>query len=352
MPSCSPLTMEDPELASDLKPTSDALESQCFPFLKLPPELRLHIYRLLLKRNKPILLEQRRSINLGETSDSTDADGLVEQGHSAIAGTDADNQASRSATPISQDDEYARHLLLLSPASDDSSGPPTPRLASPPSRKLPPRPPNPDPIDAAILRISKQIHHEARPILYSENSFLLSPPTALVTLTSLHQRTRSLIHHIELPIPSHHDILDTFSDVVRLGLRYCWSLRTFTIILPVLLFPDDPSSTASPVIAQDPAGGPAPVNPAVPPAPHLANAAAAANGTATPPPFIPGNGPAPPPSPRARPSTRTVYANAFHILRWLPRTTAVRLEGIPHEEIARVVGEHNRQGLNMDEVSF
>jgi hypothetical protein len=48
----------------------------------------------------------------------------------------------------------------------------------------------------------------------------------------------------------------------------------------------------------------------------------------------------------------TVYANAFDILRWLPRQCEVMLEGNVCEEIRRVVEKNSNLAKSLDEVSF
>lgn len=151
---------------------------------------------------------------------------------------------------------------------------------------------NTDPLVPALLRVSQLIYRESRPVLYSDNELVLHLPSALCTLSQLHQRSRSLIKHVRLAIPTHHDILEGFADLVRLGLRYCWGLKTFTISLPDM-FPEE----------------------------------------------------------RHVPSTTNVYANAFHILRWLPKHTVVRLEGNVNEDIRKVVEENGRLSGLLSEVS-
>jgi hypothetical protein len=109
---------------------------------------------------------------------------------------------------------------------------------------------------------------------------------------SLKQPSRSLIKHISLTVPSFHDILEGFADLVRLGLRYCWGLQTFTIALPTFV-PED----------------------------------------------------------RYTISTGTnVYANAFHILRWLPQETKVILDGGATDEIRKIVEENTKMAENLDKV--
>ncbi|KAF1969576.1 hypothetical protein BU23DRAFT_571491 [Bimuria novae-zelandiae CBS 107.79] len=145
-------------------------------------------------------------------------------------------------------------------------------------------------VNVALLRTCSLVYKEARKVLYSENDFALSTTSGVATLAQLHQRSRSLIKSVSLAIPTHHDILDNFADLVRLGLRYCWGLKTFTIRLDVML-PD----------------------------------------------FEAGN---------------TIYANAFRILRWLPKGCKVILEGNVNDSVKRVVGEEGRLLVELDEISY
>jgi hypothetical protein len=164
-----------------------------------------------------------------------------------------------------------------------------PRAPSPPPDVIPPL----DPIVPTILRLNQQIYKEARSVLYSANTFTLSLLSGIHTLSTLHQRSRSLIKHVILTIPSHHDILDGFADLVRLGLRYCWGLKTFKIILQASL-PDDGRMTHA----------------------------------------------------------TSVYANAFHILRWLPRGCKVVLEGNVSEVVRDVVREEGRLQSVLDDMGY
>ncbi|KAL5404980.1 hypothetical protein PMIN03_008768 [Paraphaeosphaeria minitans] len=202
-----------------------------FPFLKLPAELRMDIYRCALCRDEPLLLD---------LASKSDAD---------------------------TDDE-------------------TPK---------PKKPRNKAGVNVKLLQTCSLVYKEARQIFYSENCFTLSIDSSVVTLAQLHQRSRSLIRSVTLAIPSHHDILDSFADMVRLGLRYCWGLRTFTIRLDVMLPDFDTLPTGH-------HGG--------------------------------------------------IYANAFRILRWLPKGCKVILEGNVNESVKRVVAEEGRLLVELDEISY
>ncbi|KAF3037818.1 hypothetical protein E8E12_006911 [Didymella heteroderae] len=224
-----------------------------FPFMQLPAELRIHIYHMALHRSEPLLLHAARAEKDEEP---------------ALDGTCPVVPAS-AVLPVA----LARR----------------PRAPSPP-----PDTPSPlDPVVPTILRLNQQIYKEARSVLYSNNIFTLSLSSGIHTLSTLHQRSRSLIKHVILTIPSHHDILDGFADLVRLGLRYCWGLKTFKIIMQASL-PDDGRMTHA----------------------------------------------------------TSVYANAFHILRWLPRGCKVVLEGNVSEVVRDVVREEGRLQSVLDEVGY
>lgn len=203
-----------------------------FPFFKLPAELRMDIYRWALCRSGPLLLD---------------------------------------LPPPDEKDEDAE---------------------APKPRQVPSARTNAG-VNVALLRTCSLVYKEARQIFYSENCFTLSIESSVATLGQLHQRSRSLIRSVSLAIPSHHDILDSFADMVRLGLRYCWGLRTFTIRLDVML-PDFDTL----------------------PAGHHGG----------------------------------IYANAFRILRWLPKGCKVILEGNVNESVKRVVAEEGRLLVELDEV--
>ncbi|KAL1627606.1 hypothetical protein SLS56_006327 [Neofusicoccum ribis] len=264
------------ELVRDAR-TERRHQKDYFPFMELPSELRLEIYRMALSRPKPILLhmprpsekepQQKQGEFLWET-DSEESDASDARPPENLAEADALQQARRGVS--TRRAESKKQL----PTGDHGI--------------------NTDPLVPALLRVSQLIYRESRPVLYSDNELVLHLPSALCTLSQLHQRSRSLIKHVRLAIPTHHDILEGFADLVRLGLRYCWGLKTFTISLPDM-FPEER---------------------------HVPS------------------------------STTNVYANAFHILRWLPKNTVVRLEGNVHEEIRKVVEENGRLSGLLSEVSI
>lgn len=246
-------------IESQLAPTSEAESPpsyDIFPIIKLPAELRLHIYRMALVRDEPLVLHAERIVERAE-EEAPSLEQMADDSH----GWPRDNNRP-----------------VLGPPNSDW-------VEEPPGVK--------DPIVTGILRLNQQIYKEARQLLYAENVFTLYLASGIHTLSTLHQRSRSLIKHVILTIPSHHDILDGFADLVRLGLRYCWGLKSFKIILQASLPGDD----------------------------------GRANGATS------------------------VYANAFHILRWLPRGCSVVLEGCVSETVRRVVVEEGRLMTVLDEVS-
>lgn len=223
--------------------------------MKLPAELRIHVYHMALQRDEPLLLHAERA------PDKTDEETSTSTSWPAIP-----PGFGRFPEPRNE-----RRVRI------PSAGPE--------------RTPLKDPIVPQILRLNKLIYKEARQVLYSDNVFTLSLTSGIHTLSTLHQRSRSLIKHVVLTIPSHHDILDGFADLVRLGLRYCWGLKSFKIILQASL-PDDGRVSGA----------------------------------------------------------TSVYANAFHILRWLPRSCSVVLEGNVSDTVRRVVAEEGRLQNILDEV--
>ncbi|OJD40258.1 uncharacterized protein BKCO1_1000388 [Diplodia corticola] len=252
-------------------------KKDCFPFMELPSELRLEIYRMALSRPKPILLHMPRPSekeqNQGDYQWETEEDG-----------PDLFGRPTRNSETVDVDQDEQDLVLPRRNAPDR-------RIES--RKQLPTGDSgiNTDPLVPALLRVSQLIYRESRPVLYSDNELVLHLPSALCTLSQLHQRSRSLIKHVRLAIPTHHDILEGFADLVRLGLRYCWGLKTFTISLPDM-FPEER---------------------------HVPS------------------------------STTNVYANAFHILRWLPKNTLVQLEGNVHEEIRKVVEENGQLSKKLNE---
>ncbi|KAK8195159.1 hypothetical protein IWZ00DRAFT_502308 [Phyllosticta capitalensis] len=250
---------------ADLPRSQRLQQRDYFPFMELPSELRLEIYRMALSRPKPVLLHMPRPIPQEEPASE-------KEDHAVSLEAAWSREETGQRRLVRRQWEHEWWKKPLNGVKDVSA----------------------DPLIPALLRVSKLIHREAKPVLYSENEFVLWLPTALCTLMQLHQRSRSLIKHIRLRLPTYHDILDGFSELVRLGLRYCWGLKTLTISLPD--FPYDRNAYG--------------------------------------------------------PNTPNVYVNAFHILRWLPKHTVVRLDANSHEDIRRVVEENCRLAGMMSEVSY
>ncbi|KAF2264681.1 hypothetical protein CC78DRAFT_533031 [Lojkania enalia] len=236
-------------------------ERDVFPFMQLPAELRVHIYRMALQRDTPLFLHLPRPPNV-----------------------ESDDDAPRPPTRTC----IVTSVGIVRPSPSLDIGRELEEAEEIAVRRV-----HADPLVPTLLRISSAVYKEARQVLYAENTFILQLDSGLHTLNNMHQRSRSMIKHVSLTIPSHHDILDSFADLVRLGLRYCWGLKTLTIRLPGG-FPDD----------------------------------------------------------RFMSGTTSVYANAFHILRWLPKACKVSLEGSVNEQIRRVAEDEGRLQSVLDEKSY
>lgn len=338
-------------------PTTDKHE-QPFRLMDMPPEIRMEIYRACLTRPFNILLskepkpadrekEKERAESmlrdqefLDETAwhGSESEDDVLVHSHGSDPGnlhtgdTNAGSAGGSDAWPargmralrsitrmrsagltanttISVDDDPApapevpthvtsgRAYRVVT--NTHANNPPRGRRSISTSVKVStpraPRPQDDDPLLVSLLQASKLIYKEARAILYGENTFLLDLDTAQPTLAALHQRSRGQIKNLRVTIPTHNDILEHFTEVVRLSLRYCWRLQQLVIHTPFVLPGAEGSSTS-------------------------------------------GN--------------TTVYANAFDILRWLPKQTEVVLEGNVCEEIRKVVEKNSNLAKSLDEVSF
>jgi hypothetical protein len=371
-----PLHVEDSQNAEDNESLSKAkvMDEVCpitdknekpFRLMDLPPEIRIEIYRACLTRPFDILLsrepklvevEKERSeaaradrdsfdelTELPENEDedrpmvvtTQDRDGspvhtigfrprmrslrsLTRNRNRNAANNNASNSNSNMTNTANAQDPVTpqpdattgggRNPFALGPHLNNAPPPPPPR--APRGRRttttttiasttvLPPRAPRPQDVDPLLVKLlcaSKLIYKEARAILYGENNFMLDLDTAQITLAALHQRSRGQIKHLRVTIPTHNEILERFAEVVRLSLRYCWRLKRFVVHMPFVLPGAEGSSTS-------------------------------------------GN--------------TTVYANAFDILRWLPRQCEVMLEGNVCEEIRRVVEKNSNLAKSLDEVSY
>jgi hypothetical protein len=354
------------KIMDEVCPITDKNEKP-FRLMDLPPEIRIEIYRACLTRPFDILLsrepklaevEKERSQAAREDRDSFDElTGLPEnedEDHSMVVTTqdrdgspvhtvgfrprmrslrsltrsrnaNANNNASNSNSNSNSNLTNTSNAQAppVTPQFDATTGghnrsaqglhlnnhnpppPPRPRgrrttaaTTTITSTVLPPRAPRPQDVDPLLVKLlcaSKLIYKEARAILYGENNFTLDLDTAQITLAALHQRSRGQIKHLRVTIPTHNEILERFAEVVRLSLRYCWRLKRFVVHMPFVLPGAEGSSTS-------------------------------------------GN--------------TTVYANAFDILRWLPRQCEVMLEGNVCEEIRRVVEKNSNLAKSLDEVSF
>lgn len=352
----------------DVVADSEPLEEACpitdqhekpFRLMDMPPEIRVEIYRacltrpfniLLSREPKPVDREKEReraesmmseeerdgSVDSSRPHESDDEVRLLSHGPDSAIGSPVDavggsnggghawpgrymralrsmtrnrNAGLTAHTTNNAHDVYApaaapptnhsngRPLRLITSANTNS--PPRGRRSISTSVTVPqpraPRPQDDDPLLINLLRASKLVYKEARAILYGENSFILDLDTAQPTLAALHQRSRGQIKNLRVTIPTHNDILEHFSEVIRLSIRYCWRLQRLVLNTPFVLPGAEGSSTS-------------------------------------------GN--------------TTVYANAFDILRWLPKRTEVVLEGNVCEEIRRVVEKNSNLAKSLDEVSF
>ena len=324
-------------ILDEVCPITDKNEKP-FRLMDLPPEIRIEIYRacltrpfdiLLSREPKPAEVEKERSQVREDSFDELIA--LPEDGDNSMVVTTQDQDGSpvhtigfrprmrslRSLTRSRNTNSNNSNSNMTN--ASNAQDPVTPQATSsrnrsvnlsiPPrgrrtttttitSTVLPPRTPRPQDVDPLLVKLlcaSKLIYKEARAILYGENNFLLDLDTAQITLAALHQRSRGQIKYLRVTIPTHNEILERFAEVVRLSLRYCWRLKRFVIHMPFVLPGAEGSSTS-------------------------------------------GN--------------TTVYANAFDILRWLPRQAEVMLEGNVCEEIRRVVEKNSTLAKSLDEVSY
>jgi hypothetical protein len=124
---------------------------------------------------------------------------------------------------------------------------------------------------------------------------VLELESAIETLACLHQRSRRLIRHVELEIPTFNEILDRFQETVRLSLRYCSGLKKFEVNMPFAIPGADGSNTT-------------------------------------------GN--------------TSVYANGFDILRWLPQDCDVVVHGRACSEVDDVVSKHLTLAKTLNKVGL
>ena len=281
-------------------------KKKSFPLMELPAEIRLEIYRACLVRPGKIMLSKKeKKTPAKEHSDSDEdedeeSDSDEEGPATATFKNTRRNRAAlrRGATPMT----LAAYVASL-PATIAStvtttlpfnySGPTAPNnnndtTPQPTQSRIPS-----EPLITNILLLSKQTYKEARDVLYSENIFDLDTNTAVTSLAALHQRSRRHIKHIELEIPTYTEILERFSEIVRLSLRYCTGLKKLVIHTPFTLPGSDGSIAAS---------------------------------------------------------NTTVYANGFDILRWLPQPCEVVLMGCKNAEIEAVVERHAELARTQDKV--
>ena len=330
----------------------DVKEERHFAFMELPAELRLVIYRACLTRPYNILLsktvetapERSEEVYLDLAEHEPNPNDLnfyedhpaaalalhrlhtrapihprypVPDGRSArpLSSPRAINRLTRPVVPRRRPSSTLRSssdtsgMSVASSRNTNSNGRwlalshthamPAGRQMSRPGKtsesSTQSRPKSDDLLIVNILRTNKAVYKEARAILYTENVFDLSIDTAVSSLAALHQRSRRLIRHVELEIPSYTEIQDKFSEVVRLSLRYCSGLRRLVIHTPFCL----PGGDANP-------------------APN---------------------------------SNIQIWAQGFDILRWLPQQCDVVLMGNKNAEIQEVVNKHLQLAKTLTPVS-
>ncbi|KAK6434851.1 hypothetical protein LTR95_008960 [Oleoguttula sp. CCFEE 5521] len=295
------------------------LEFKPFRLMDLPTEVRLEIYRACLTRPYPIMLSKE----LTPVPKATAYEAADENQQPLTSVSDLGSLTTMMAVPTTstaaQSRPWRRAVRSLHRGPVATTGHPnstnplsvyagvhrpspqsTPTTASSSAEDLPtsvraPRPQDADPLLVTILRSNKLVYKEARNILYGDNVFTLDLNTAQYTLSALHQRSRGQIRRIHVTIPTHNDILERFAEVVRLSFRYCWRLRQLCINMPFVIPGADGSGT---------------------------------NGNTT------------------------VYANAFDILRWLPKQCEIVLEGNVCEEVRGVVDKNANLAKDLDEVAY
>ena len=295
-------------------------EEKPFRLFDLPTEIRLEIYRACLTRPYNILLSKvEKPAPPAEKSEEDEENELFEEilanprpGWTQSTVASQSRQPTQSGFAARRGAGRGAARAALRAASSSSSSVPsapasgnasttvvvgdTPRKpTTKPANPAPPPVTQSDPLLVNLLRASKTVYKEARDVLYAENLFTLNIFTAVPTLACLHQRSRRRIKHIELEIPTYTEILESFSETVRLSLRYCFGLRRLVIHTPFTL----PGGEGS-----GPSGG-----------------------------------------------NTTVYANGFDILRWLPQGCEVVVEGTRNREIDVVVGRHMQLAGVQDKVS-
>lgn len=304
-------------------------EDKPFPLMELPTEIRLEIYRacltrpykiMLSKAEKPARSDEPAVLGDGQAESEAELEMEMDEERQAAITRYQQARAARGLPAVDYPRARARAVSMTnrsrnnttpraarpirlptirsSTASDASTSAPLVdswAVAASSVVKRASQPKSEDPLIINILRTSKEVYKEARDIFYSENIFDIDIRTAVSSLAALHQRSRRHIKHVEIEVPNYTEILEGFSEVVRLSLRYCSGLKTFTIHTPWTL-PGTDGHTSS--------------------------------------------------------SNTTVYANGFDILRWLPQPCEVILEGSDNPEIQVVVNKHLQLAKTQDKVRF
>lgn len=290
----------------------EVIEDKPFRLFDLPTEVRLEIYRACLTRPYKILLSKPERPAPAKTEDEQGDDALTAAVEESLGSSSNSIRPLRVSSRGRGTNRGIARATLRSSASSSSQSSSSNLITF--TQAAPARKPSQetnkttksassssesladDPLIVPLLRASKTVYKEARDVLYSENAFTLDLSTAVTSLAALHQRSRRRIRHVELEIPTYTEILESFSETVRLSLRYCFGLRKLVIRTPFTL-------------------------------PGADGATGSSSGNTT------------------------VYANGFDILRWLPQTCEVVLEGTRNKEIDAVVGRHMQLAGVQDKVS-
>lgn len=232
-----------------------------FRFLDLPTELRINVYQKGLLRQQPINLASKL-LPVFEKID-------IAPRHIGSAMMLTPTRRGRYDVAVPEIDPRGGH---------DTNKEKNRRMWR--TRK--------EPLPVKIFLVSKQIYQEALPVLYRENAFNLDLEFSLLTLTSLRQRTRSLIKHAILTMHDPSRQYHTgFNHFFVNGLRYCFGLQKLDILLADNIMP-----------------------------------------------------------------MLCLYDLKAHVLRWLPKSCVVEVKGDHMEdEVLEIVDEHNMLAKTLDLVS-
>lgn len=299
-----------------------------FPIMELTPELRFHIYRMALSSVRTVLFSVPEppppppapseeelpeildpepppppapSEGLPEIDDDEDLVHLMTLFRDFNWRVHAGSVLPATAIPVESNPAWASAVPDPGPASHRAYSQAVVRSSrsdATRTRKQPPEPAKKKPssgLVTALLLTNKQVYRETLPILYGENTLRVDLRSGLRSINSLPQSTRSLIRRLRVRLDSYSSLCASFPDLVRRALRYCWGLDSLTIELPRGAECDLADTT-------------------------------------------PG-------------CDAITYANAFHILRWLPQRAEVIVEGKPSPAIRDVLHQCRMARIELDKVS-